>query len=605
MAENGKMLRCMATCLLLLAAVLVRGQVKFSTVTDQSSISRNQLVEVRYVAENAKKIEQFDAPSFRNFTVVQGPIQSSEMLLVNGNLIEFKALVFLLRPNTTGKLVIPGALATLDGKRMQSNAVAIDVTNSRGNAGNPRSLRLNLRDQSVEADREFVLYPNESAPEKIKKNLFVKVEVNKKTCYVNEPVVATFKLYSRLRSESRVVKRPSFNGFSVYDMVDPDNNNPSIETVNGRRYNVHVIRKSQLFPLQSGSFTLEPVEVENTVTFIKAPSEQDTYLEEIQDPYAETVQHTLTVGSNPVDITVKPLPPANQPAAFDGAVGNFSVKASLKNPLLRAGESGTLVVAISGKGNIPMINAPAVNWPDAMEAFDPSAKEEIHPDTAPLAGNKQFEYIFTARDTGNIVIPAVRFSFFDPASQTYKTDSTRPINVRVAPGDKKQPQERKPFAALQPSTRNMWLWIAGGALVTLLVIGRVVVRSRARQAASRPPAANPPPATPAIAAFPVKRDPLARARRLLTDASPDMFIKEVEAVIWNEAGERLGIPPVALNQPQVITALRNHGASENTIQSFRDLMRDCETALYIPGQTAEDLQGILTKAEQFVGQLGE
>ena len=261
-------------------------------------------------------------------------------------------------------------------------------------------------------DKEFVLYPNENVAEKIKKNLFVKVEVDKKTCYVNEPVVATYKLYSRLRSESRVVKRPSYNGFSVYDMIDPETGGmPGIEKINGKPYNVHIIRKSQLFPLQAGEFVLEPVEVENSVHFIKAPSEQDTYLEEIQDPDAETVEHTLIVGSNPLKITVKPLPPV-QSAAFDGAVGNFSVEAALKDPIARAGESSTLIVKIRGKGNIPMINAPSVNWPQGFEAYDPTAKESVHPENAPLSGVKTFEYVFTTKDTGAAIIPAIKFFFF-------------------------------------------------------------------------------------------------------------------------------------------------------------------------------------------------
>ncbi|HYE55669.1 MAG TPA: BatD family protein, partial [Chitinophagaceae bacterium] len=263
---------------------------------------------------------------------------------------------------------------------------------------------------------------------------------------------------------------------------------------------------------------------------------------------------------------------------------------------------GTLLVEIRGKGNIPMINAPAVNWPDAVQAYDPSAKEDIQPEKAPLTGTKHFEYIFTAKDTGDITIPAVKFAFFDPVSQSYKTDSTRAINVRVVPGVKKA-EVRKPLIALSPSTRNMWLWIAGGALLTLLVIGWVIFNSRRKHNRIAVPVKKAEALTPAP--VPVKRDPLDKARRLLTDAPPAIFIKEVESVTWSEAGEKFNIPPVALNQPQVVMSLRQHGADESTIQSFRDLMHDCEYALYIPGQTFEDLEGILKKAEQFLEKLNE
>ena len=46
-----------------------------------------------------------------------------------------------------------------------------------------------------EVDRDYLLRPGENVKEKIKKDLFLKVQVDKNTCYVGEPIVATYKLY--------------------------------------------------------------------------------------------------------------------------------------------------------------------------------------------------------------------------------------------------------------------------------------------------------------------------------------------------------------------------------------------------------------------------
>ena len=81
--------------------------------------------------------------------------------------------------------------------------------------------------------------------------------------------MATYKLYSRLRCESNITRRPSLNGFSVYDMVDPSTNAVSVERLNGKQYVMHIIRKTQLIPLQAGTVDLDPVEVENNVHLIK------------------------------------------------------------------------------------------------------------------------------------------------------------------------------------------------------------------------------------------------------------------------------------------------------------------------------------------------
>ena len=124
-------------------------------------------------------------------------------------------------------------------------------------------------------NREEVLRPGENIKEKISRNLFVKVQVDRNTCYVGEPIVATYKLYSRVNAESRVTRNPSLNGFSVYDMVNPGTDAVSVEKLNGKAFTVHTIRKAQLIPLQAGSIDLDPVEVENVVHFVKAGARQE------------------------------------------------------------------------------------------------------------------------------------------------------------------------------------------------------------------------------------------------------------------------------------------------------------------------------------------
>ena len=139
-----------------------------------------------------------------------------------------------------------------------------------------------------------------------------------------------------------------------------------------------------------------------------------------------------------------------------------------------------------------------------------------------------------------------------------------------------------------------------GSIVTLLVIALVVVNNRRRNATIatvRTPAKAEPETV-------IVRDPLAKAKHMLNAASSKIFVKEVESVVWNEVGEKLRIQPVALNQSSVISELKERGADEVTIQSFRQLMYDCESALYIPGQTNEDLQGILDRAEGFLREVG-
>ncbi|HZE84721.1 MAG TPA: BatD family protein, partial [Puia sp.] len=122
----------------LLPGLLASGQVKFTTVVSSPEIGRGEYLQIEFVVENAKQIDQLNPPDFPGFRVVQGPIQSSGMSVVNGNMSQYKALSFVLQPTKTGKFTIGGAAAVVDGKPMRSNSITVIVNASAGNgaAGN-------------------------------------------------------------------------------------------------------------------------------------------------------------------------------------------------------------------------------------------------------------------------------------------------------------------------------------------------------------------------------------------------------------------------------------------------------------------------------------
>lgn len=93
--------------------------------------------------------------------------------------------------------------------------------------------------------------------------------------------MASYNLYSRLKSETKLVKNPSFNGFSVIDLQQPNATDYAQRNINGREFNVYTIRKVQLYPLQAGTFQLEGASLDNQVQFLKPgadPSLQGDFL---------------------------------------------------------------------------------------------------------------------------------------------------------------------------------------------------------------------------------------------------------------------------------------------------------------------------------------
>jgi len=587
---------------IMLIAVSAFSQAKFYTRVDQQVVGKNQPVQVQFIIENAKTILEFRPPAFDDFNVIQGPMESSGMSVINGNVTQYKSLVFLLQPKEPGKVDIKGATARIDGHRMRSNNISIEVTNKSVAPSNPApTFNFSFPGDRAEAEREYYLRPGENPIDKIKKNLFVKVEVNKTSCYVNEPIVATYKLYSRLRSESRVVKRPSYNGFSVYDMIEPDGSVSTTERLNGKEYNVHLIRQSQLFPLQAGTFTLDPVEIENQVSFIRTNGDQANSFDEIFNPTGEEVDQTMNLSSKPVTINVKPLPTANQPASFDGAVGNFKLSWALASDTVHAGDLTSLTVKVSGKGNLPIINMASLKLPDGFEAYDPKTAEDFHPESVPLSGAKTFKFPISATKAGKYVIQPMRFSFFDPSSKSYKTDSTRSLSIDVLPPLPGHDKKQSITPLLSTGIRipeSILIGVVSIIALTLLIIAFVFYR----RAEKRKRIAREEMLARERAMKTLRVDPLEKARMLMAKGDQLAFLKEMENVIWKKTADSLSIPRALLNQPRVMEEFKWRGA-EDSSQLFRELVNACETMLYIPGSHPENLQDILEKTEVYFGKL--
>ncbi len=104
------------------------GQVKFTTVLSSKEIGHGDLLQVEFIVENANQIDNLVPPSFPNFKIAEGPIQSSGMSIINGNTSQYKGVSYVLQPLKPGRFTIEGATAKVDGKLMHSNTVSVVVS---------------------------------------------------------------------------------------------------------------------------------------------------------------------------------------------------------------------------------------------------------------------------------------------------------------------------------------------------------------------------------------------------------------------------------------------------------------------------------------------
>ena len=414
------------------------GQLNIKTILPDKPVIVNEPFRIQFVVEDPDSKQQFNAPDFNDLRVIRGPEIYTGSQVINGKKILITNYIYTLIAYRTGDFKIAAALVKLGGAVYPGSEILITVNRKRSTA-------LKAGDIS-----DYTLLPGEAPYRKIKENLIVKLFVDKRSCVVGEPIVATFKLFSRLQSKSDIVKNPGFYGFSVYDMINLDDKVKETERINGKEFDVHTIRKVQLYPLQPGEYTIDEMKIENKIEFsrsrVSKKTEQQisegTLSEEDENINPDSEIFETTLVTDPVKIKVHALPQKNAPPDFNGAAGQFTIHASLEKKDLDKNEEGFLLLTVEGKGNFTQLTAPAIQWPKELEGFDPSVKDFLDKRLVPLTGARIFRYPFISSQPGDWKIPATRFSFFNIAAKNYQTLYSDSLFVTISSKEFKKPVEK-------------------------------------------------------------------------------------------------------------------------------------------------------------------
>ena len=618
-------------------------QASFTVVCPQKTIGKNDYLQIKFKVDHASSVSSINPPDFKNFTVVDGPNQESGMTSINGKVDQYVSIGYVLHPDGPGTYTIGAATAQADGKQLQTSPIQIQVTKksapssssatASANSGNPfpgfpsfpnLNFDLSPAAPSTRQFDDYILKKGENVSEKIKKNLFLKLDVSKTSCYVGEPIVASYKLYTRLQSQSTITDAPSFDGFSVNDLDLNDDNSGKVEQYNGRDYNVYTLRTVELYPLRGGTFTLEPVKADNDITFVKQSylnnMQPDMMMDMMQSflnvnaPKDAVTEEHVSLQSPPVKIVVKPLPTENKPVDFKGAVGEYKIEASLEKTQFSTDDAGNLDLVISGAGNIQLINAPRIIWPKGLDGFDATIKDGIDKNAIPFNGKKTFTYPFTASAAGHYTIPSVSFSFFDPATGSYQTIKTDSLSLTVTKG-KGVPAASYAVSQNPPggfrgflNTYGMFLIaamiLAGGLLFWL---GQRKKQSGVAEALTANNEAVTPPgeAVPKEMEFVIPENPLQEAGEQLTSGNSAPFYYTMDHAMKKYLASKFKVPVEELNKKRIQEELDRCNVGLGTSLRLTSLLEQIEINLYAPASGTHQMREVYEKAGEVISLLNK
>lgn len=552
----------------------------------------------------------FKAPPIKDFSILSGPNQSSSssMQIINGQVsrsVEY-SYTLLLQANKEGTYTIAPASVNVDGKVMQSNAVTIKVVK-----GNPQQ-RQNQQQGTQEAAAEI------SAS-----NLFIKASVNKNNPYQGEQVIVTYKIYTRVPvSEYSITKTPSLTGFWTENLIKEDTPlNQYRETLNGAEYIVAEIKKDAIFAQKSGKLVIEPLEM----TVI---AQVEKKRRRASDPFEDFFNNSFfgssyqnvrkTLNSNSITLNVKALPEIKNSSDFNGAVGKFSIAASVDKNTVKANDALTLKFTVTGAGNLKLIDKPNFVFPKDFDVYDPRIIDDIKTSANGITGKRTFEYLLVPRNHGNYSIKSVPFIYFDLVAGNYKTLATSDFNITVEKGtgndayvragvEKEDfqyigtdiryintaPFKLKPVNAFLFGKPTFWflLMLPLVLFVLFVIIWQKELKKRSNLALMRNKKATG-----------IARKRLKAAEAHLNSGNQSAFYTEVSSALWGYISDKFNIPRSELSIDSVNGALTKKNVRQELIDKFVLTLNNCEYARFAPGDKSEVMKNLYTEALEVITQ---
>ncbi|MCQ2153775.1 MAG: BatD family protein [Bacteroidales bacterium] len=560
-------------------------------------VASDEQFQIRFVVSGEHSPSSFQWEATDDFQVVWGPQRgsSTSVSIINGKTTRSSetTYTYVLMPKKPGKFTLPAASAVVKGETITSGAVNVEVVESGG--GSPSA------QQSDGGQTARATGTVEAS------DLFLQMSVSRNKVVIGEPVTATLKLFKTVNVAGfEDVRFPTFDGFWSQEIKSPTNIEFHREKVGTQIMDVALLRSWTLVPQRAGDLQIEAAGLDCLVSVRNSRSTGSILDSFFQDDYS-TIRKRLS--TRPVVIKVSSLP-AGAPASFCGGVGKFEMSAHLTVDSLKAHDAASLIVKVSGQGNVALVDAPKVKFPPDFEAYDVKTTEG--------QGSKTFEYPFIPRSAGDFGIGPVEFSYYSPSEGRYVTVRSAVMSIRVAKNDDYAPAQQPGGQLVQGSVSKDVLdlgsdiryistrlpdmsseeggffgsWPFWLAVVLIFVAGAGLYVGMWRYEARRADVVS----TRRRGATKAARKRLTQAGVYLSGSLYSAFYEELHKALVGYVSDRLSMDISDMTSENIAAALRTQGVSDSLCGEFTDLLKACEFARYSPSQDPDAMSGHYERA---------
>lgn len=345
----------------------------------------------------------------------------------------------------------PAKIDAGGGQSLTSNAVTLEVVDQKNPQvpgapqglikpfavpNFPRSTQQMLQDKKGRQERPAPGPQPQQSPQTQKPQdptpplVFIEAKADKKQAYTGEAVKFSVLFYTRVPflSQPQYIP-PNTSGFWQEELPQATYQ----ANIKGLAYQVTEIPLT-LFPTAPGKLKVGSAKIQLELDRGDMGSLDPFDPQFFQRFFGMGAGETHLLQTEPVEITALPLPEDIRPKDFSGAVGQFTIEASLDKNNLKVGESLVLTVTISGEGNIRSLPSPLYpNLEGLFRNYETEKSETVSKQGGKITGAKTYKLLLIPQVPGNpsLTIPPIRFVYFDPKAKGYMRRQTQALSAEV------------------------------------------------------------------------------------------------------------------------------------------------------------------------------
>jgi hypothetical protein len=385
-------------------------------------------LDVTLTVRGQDSVDEIEGPDLTDFTIVGQSESNNASFSFGGGrravVVEHRRS-YMLRADDAGTKQIGEATAKLDENIARAAPIAVRVVGNGAHAGNDDdtgdAAAAAAAAGAPGAAADAVAAPHTPGARFQGRELpdvFLEVRADKDTAVVGQQVGVVTEVWSQVPlGQYPRVPGPKPAGFVCLSLNDGEQMTATMQSLRGRNWYVYPVARDALFPLSPGKKQLPVVNVDVTPA---------------GSFFRRTTDIRLT--SEPLSLDVTPLPDDAPAGFFAGNVGLWELRVSARPTRVQAGEPFTLVVEVSGVGNVDGVEAPTWDGTPDVRLFPPTVRRERNDRDGVVAGHVVVETLVQPGTAGTVHVPSLSLVTYSPDEGRYVTRTAPPVDVVVGQG---------------------------------------------------------------------------------------------------------------------------------------------------------------------------